>query len=170
MNITRFALPRFSSTAFVGLVLTLGVFLAGCPKGAGPSTSGSQDDSPDTWVIFEVVEAGSGNSLEATVWPSGEPQHFETLVEGGAGAMTKFYGLGRTESGYALSFKAGGMADLQIWTPGHELKVVSERLQRGENLLIVELSVAEVQDDRVPERIRTEVLQSLPSQGPKSGS
>jgi len=112
----------------------------------------------------------AGTYLEATVWPSGEPQHFETLVQGDAGATNKFYGIGRTDSGYALSFKAGGMADLQIWTPGHNLEVLSVRLKRGENFLSVELQVAAVQDERVPERIRTEVLQSLPSQGPKSGS
>ncbi len=170
MKMTRPLMSRCSPPVFFGLVLAFGLCLAGCPKGAGPSASGSQANTPDTWVVFEVVEAGSGNSLEATVWPSGEPQHFETLVEGDAGAKTKFYGLGRTDSGYALSFKAGGMADLQIWTPGHNLEVLSVRLQRGENLLIAELRVAEVEDDRVPERIRTEVLQALPSQGPKSGS
>jgi hypothetical protein len=170
MNTPRIALFRCSPAVFVGLVLSLGLCLAGCPKGAGLSASGSQAATPDTWVVFEVVEAGTGNSLEATVWPSGEPQHFETLIEGDAGAKSKFYGLGRTDSGYALSFKAGGMADLQVWTPGHELEVLSVRLQRGENLLIAELKVAAVQDERVPERIRTEVLQSLPSQGPKSGS
>jgi hypothetical protein len=167
MNTPRIALFRCSPAVFVGLVLSLGLCLAGCPKGAGLSASGSQAATPDTWVVFEVVEAGTGNSLEATVWPSGEPQHFETIV---AGAMTRFDGLGRTDSGYALSFKAGGMADLQIWTPGHELEVLSKRLKRGENVLIAELKVAAVQDERVPERIRTEVLQSLPSQGPKSGS
>lgn len=165
---TRISLSRFSPT-FVVLILSLGLCLAGCPKGAGPSASGSQDGSPDTWVVFEVVDK-AGTYLEATVWPSGEPQHFETLVQGDAGATNKFYGIGRTDSGYALSFKAGGMADLQIWTPGHNLEVLSVRLKRGENFLSVELQVAAVQDERVPERIRTEVLQSLPSQGPKSGS
>jgi hypothetical protein len=144
--------------------------LIACPKGAETATSGSQTDAGDTWVIFEVYQAGTGNSLGATVWPASQPDHFETLVEGEAGADVRFYGLGRTDEGYSLAFEAGRKAELRIWTPGHELHAFSVKLKRGENRVITELKVAEVEDDRVPERIRIEVLQSLPSQGPKSGS
>ena len=152
------------------LALLLLALLLGCPKSSGPNSSGSMGKSTNTWVIFEVYQEGTGNSLEVTVWPSEQPEHFETVVEGDVGASTKFFGLGRTEQGYGFAFQAGQRAKFQIWTPGHEMRSSSLKLKKGENRIIVELGVAEVEDGRVPERIKTEVLQSLPSQGPKSGS
>jgi len=152
------------------LAVLLIAALIGCPRSSEPTSSGSTGKSPDTWVVFEVSQKGTGNSLEATVWPSEQPEYFETVVEGEVGASTKFFGLGRTEQDYGLRFEAGRKAKFQFWTPGHEMNSFSLKLRKGENRIIVELGVAEVEDGRVPERIRTEVLQSLPSQGPKSGS
>jgi hypothetical protein len=57
-----------------------------------------------------------------------------------------------------------------VWSPGHEMKNVEHKLKKGENLLPVELKRTEVDDDKVPEKIRLNVLESLPTEGPKSGS
>jgi hypothetical protein len=156
---------------FLGLLLlsSIALALSGCPKGGSTSSSGSSQPA-DTWVVFEVVQEGSGNSLEATIWPDGSPENFETIIAGDAGAEAKFFGLGRTEEGYAVPFQAGGRLNLRLWTPGHEMESVSLRLKKGENFLTTELKKADTEDADVPERIRTEVLNSLPSQGPKSGS
>ena len=154
-----------SSLIFVLLCLPL---LAACPKAGSNTASGSQE--PDTWVLFEVVQAGTGNSIETTVWPKGLPDHFETVVAGDAGSEARFFGLGRTEAGYALPFEAGRKTTLHLWSPGHEMDTIEVRPTKGENRVIHELVIAVIEDTDVPEKIRTEVLQSLPSQGPKSGS
>jgi len=156
---------------FLGLLLlsSIALALSGCPKSGSTSSSGSSQPA-DTWVVFEVSEAGNGNALEATVWPEGSPDHFETVIAGDAGNTVKFFGLGRTEDGYAVPFKAGGRLNLRLWTPGHEMESVSLRLKKGENFLTATLKKADTEDADVPERIRTEVLNALPSQGPKSGS
>tara|TARA_Y100001968_G_scaffold319522_1_gene351169 strand:- start:240 stop:419 length:180 start_codon:yes stop_codon:yes gene_type:complete len=59
---------------------------------------------------------------------------------------------------------------MMIWSPGHELKRIDQKLRRGNNLISVELRRTEVDDAKVPERIRTEVLESLPTEGPRTGS
>lgn len=154
-------------------MILLTVLLSGCPKGGETSTSGDASAAaaePESWIVFEVFEAGSGNPLSATVWPSDMPDHFETIVQGEAGTDVKFAGLGRTDAGYAQPFLPGKWVALLLWSPGHELKRVEVKLRRGENLLTVELKRTEIEDDQVPERIRLEVLESLPSEGPKSGS
>jgi hypothetical protein len=157
-----------------GLSIALILFalaLSGCPKGGSTTTSGETTEAASpSWVIFEVYEAGTGNPLSATVWPKELPDDFETIVQGEAGATVRFDGLGRRDEGWAMPFKPGAWVSLMVWSPGHELKRLDTKLKRGENLLPVELKRTEVEDGDVPERIRLEVLESLPSEGPKSGS
>ena len=155
-------------------VLTLALMLlvpalTGCPKSGGSTTSGEAEAAP-SWIVFEVYEAGTGNPLSATVWPRDLPDDFETIVQGDAGATVRFEGLGRRDDGWAMPFKPGAWVSLLVWSPGHELKSLDTKIKRGENLLPVELKRTEVEDEDVPERIRLEVLESLPSEGPKSGS
>jgi len=156
----------------LALLIALTFALSGCPKGGDSGTSGGQTApaEPTSWIVFEVFEAGSGNPLSATVWPADMPDHFETIVQGEAGMEVKFAGLGRTDDGYAQPFEPGKWVALLLWSPGHELKRVEVKVRRGENLLSVELKRTEIEDDQVPEEIRLEVLESLPSEGPKSGS
>ncbi|MBN95585.1 MAG: hypothetical protein CL928_16215 [Deltaproteobacteria bacterium] len=155
----------------VGVLLFLSIFCGGCPKDGGTSTSGSSGGSPDTWVVFEVYEAGTGNPLSATVWPVEMPDDFDTIVQGRAGSEVRFAGIGLREGGeYALAFRPGESASVMVWSPGHELKRLDSKLKKGENLLSVELRRTEVEDQRVPERIRLEVLESLPTEGPRTGS
>ncbi len=148
--------------AFAFVVLAL----AGCEK-TSPSTSGGAE--PGAWLVFEVFEAGTGNGLSATVWPKDLPDDFETIVEGEAGSSVRFPGIGRRDDGYALPINSGSWINLMVWSPGHELDRVEMKVKKGENLVSVELKKTEVEDDRVPEVIRLEVLQALPTQGPKSG-
>ncbi len=149
------------------LLLALLLALAGCPKGDAASSGSAKAAS---WLTFDVVQAGTGNPLSAMVWPDGAPEDYETVVAGEAGQSVRFEGIGRREDGYALALKPGQWVSLRVWSPGHELSEFTMKLRRGENPVIVELVKAEVQDERVPEVIRTEVLEALPSAGPKSGS
>lgn|GEM_PF-2074932 len=144
------------------------LLLTGCPKGGETSTSGKTGAS---WVIFEIYEAGTGNALPATVWPQDLPDDFDNVVQGAAGAETRFEGVGRREGGeYALVFAPGGDVSLMVWSPGHELKRVEQKIRRGENLVAVELKRTVVEDERVPERIRLDAMENLPTEGPRSGS
>ena len=145
--------------------ILLGPALAGCPKQSG-TTAGT---GPDAWVFFDIVEAGTGNPLLATVWPEGMPDQFDTIVQGEAGQI-RFDGIGKKTEGYALDFAPGQAITLLVWSPGHEMERREEKLKKGENRMTVELRKAEVEDARVPEKIKLEVLQSLPSEGPRSGS
>ena len=155
-------------------MLLLVVAIAACPSKTSKTsestsqTSGSTE--PAAWLVFDVAEAGTGNGLSSTVWPEGMPDDFETLVEGAPGVEQQFVGIGRREDGWALPFKPGASVALMIWSPGHELARVEVKVKKGENPVRLELRRAEVEDERVPERIRLEVLQALPSEGPKSGS
>ncbi len=156
-----------------GWLLTLALLplLFGCPKTGQTGTSGeSGEGAATTWVVFEVYEAGTGNPLSATVWPRELPDDYETIVQGDAGATARFVGLGRRDDGWAVAFAPGNWVSLMVWSPGHELKRVDTKIKRGENLVPVELKRTEVEDEDVPERIRLDVLESLPSEGPKSGS
>lgn len=160
---------------FLGLSLlaAVGMMLTGCPKGGDTTTSGSGSSkaSGDSWVIFEVYEAGTGNPLEATVWPKGNDEEFDTIVQGQAGSAVRFDGIGRREDGYALPFRPGLNATLMVWSVGHEMQAIDIRkLKKGENMVSVELKRTEVEDDAVPERIRLQVLESLPTEGVKTGS
>ena len=139
----------------------------GCPKGGATGTSGS---TPSSWVVFEIYEAGTGNALPATVWPVGQPDDFDSIVQGQAGSDVRFEGIGLKEAGYALHFDSGASVSLMVWSPGHELKRVDAKIKKGENLLAVELKTTAVDDERVPERIRLEVLEALPVEGVRSGS
>ncbi len=143
--------------------------LAGCPKGGASTSSGAA--GPDCTVSFEVYEAGTGNPLAATVWPVDLPDDFDNIAQGLAGAEATYAGIGRREGGsYALPFTVGAQTSMMIWSPGHELKRIDQKLRRGNNLISVELRRTEVDDAKVPERIRTEVLESLPTEGPRTGS
>lgn len=149
----------------IGIAALL-LLLGACEK---KSAASSGDAEPDSWLVFEVYEAGTGNGLAATVWPKDQPDAFETVVEGEAGSAIQFAGIGRQEEGYALPISPGEWVILMIWSPGHELKRVNMKVKKGENVVSVELKTTEVEDDQVPETIRLNVLEALPSQGPKSG-
>jgi len=145
------------------------LMLQGCPKDGAVAGSGS--DQPNCFVSFEIYEAGTGNPLPATVWPVEMPDDYDNVAQGRAGAEASFSGIGRREGGgYALQFAPGVVAALMVWSPGHELKRIDQKLRRGNNMISVELRRTEVDDERVPERIRTEVLESLPTEGPRTGS
>lgn len=145
----------------------LAMLCLGCPRGSSGNSSGSQAAS---WATFEVFEAGSGISLAATVWPQSHPDDYETIVPGQEGESARFEGIGRVEGGgYRLPIQPGDIS-LMFWSPGHELKRQDLRIRRGENHFSIELRRTEVEDDRVPERIRLEVLESLPSEGVRTGS
>ena len=150
------------------LVLACAALLvAGCEKSGGSTTSGSAE--PTAWLSFEVFQAGTGNGLSAMVWPKDMPEDFETVVEGEAGTAVRFEGIGRRDDGYALPIKAGSWVNLMVWTPGHELARVDLKVRKGENLVSVELKKTEIEDERVPQVIKLEVLEALPTAGPKSG-
>jgi len=148
------------------LLAVFALLIGGCEKKAA-ATSG--DAEPASWLVFEVFEAGTGNGLSATVWPKDLPEDFETVVQGEAGTAVRFEGIGRRDEGYALPISPGGWINLMVWSPGHELERVDLKVRKGENLVSVELKKTEVEDERVPEVIRLEVLEALPTQGPKSG-
>lgn len=147
------------------------ILLGACPKASGTTGSGEAAGAePECWVVFEVYEAGTGNPLSATVWPRDLPDDFETIVQGDAAKASRFVGLGRRADGWAQAFVPGAWASVMLWSPGHEMKRLDFKLARGENEIPVELKRTEVEDSDVPERIRLEVLQSLPTEGPKSGT
>jgi hypothetical protein len=142
-----------------GLLVLLGLLLlAGCPKGGGTSTSGSGGGA---YVKFLVAEAGSGESLAATVWPVGQPDDFDSIVQGNAGSETRFEGIGLKEEGFALPFEPGREVNLMVWSPGHELKRIDLKLKRGENVVVVDLKRTEIEDEALPDVIRTKVLEDL---------
>ena len=151
------------------VIAATALLLQGCPKDGATASSGSEE--PSCFVSFEIYEAGTGNPLAATVWPVDMPDDYDNVAQGRAGAEATYAGLGRKEGGaYALSFSAGSVAEMMVWSPGHELKRIDHKLKKGTNLISVELRRTEVEDDKVPERIRTEVLESLPTEGPRTGS
>lgn len=148
-------------------LLPLLMLLLGCPKTAEPQASGATEAA--AWLVFEVFESGTGNGLSATVWPKDQPDDFETIVAGEAGSAVRFAGIGRRDEGYALTVTPGDWLHLLVWSPGHELVRAELRVKKGQNVVTVNLKRTEVEDERVPERIRLEVLEALPTQGPKSG-
>lgn len=156
-------------TLFRTLIVALSLLSAsGCPKGSS-ATSGEQQ-APSAWVVFDVVEAGTGNPLSASVWAPERPDDFETILQGEAGSAVRFEGIGRKSGGYILPFEAGKSVSMVVWSPGHELETLDVKLKRGENHVAVELRKSEVEDARVPERIRLKVLEALPTEGPRSGT
>jgi len=156
-------------TLGIGMITASMLLLQGCPKEGAVAGSGSEQ--PNCFVSFEIYEAGTGNPLPATVWPVEMPDDYDNVAQGRAGAEASYAGIGRREGGgYALQFAPGVVAELMVWSPGHELKRIDQKLKRGTNMISVELRRTEVDDARVPERIRTEVLESLPTEGPRTGS
>ena len=145
--------PWIGVLGLVGMLL-----LVGCPKGSGTSTSGSAGAA---YVKFLVAEAGSGESLPATVWPVDHPDDFDSIVQGNAGSETHFEGIGLKEEGYALTFEPGKEVSLMVWSPGHELKRLDLKLLRGENLVVIDLKRTEIEDAALPDVIRTKVLEDL---------
>lgn len=144
----------------------------GCPRSTGPVPAASGDDAPAgaCWMVLDVREAGTGNPLAAVVWSREHPEDFETLVPTAEGTTGRFEGVGRKPGGgYHVPFAPGERVSLRVWSLGHELEEIEMHLRRGENLVVVTLRPAEVDDHRIPERIRTEAF-DVPSEGPRSGS
>lgn len=146
--------------------------LSGCPKKDGAAqTSGASAKAGAAWVVFEIYEAGTGNALSAMIWPKGMPDDSDSLVQGQAGAETRFEGIGRREGGgYAVTIVPGAQIELQVWSPEHEMQGVSFKAKKGENLVAVELKASKVDEEKVPERIRLEAMESLPGVGPVGGT
>jgi hypothetical protein len=162
-------LKRISEFLIICVASSSMLLLSGCPKDGSAASSGSS--ASNCIVSFEIYEAGTGNPLAATVWPVDLPDDYDNVAQGRAGAESSYEGIGRREGGdYALPFEAGDTASMMVWSPGHELKRIDHKLRRGGNLISVELRRTEVDDAKVPERIRTEVLESLPTEGPRTGS
>lgn len=141
------------------LAVACTLLVIGCPKGGESGTSGSGGGG--AFIKFLVAEAGSGESLAATVWPVNHPDDFDSIVQGNAGSETHFEGIGLTEEGYALTFEPGKDVSLMVWSQGHELKRIDLKLKKGENLVVVDLKRTEVEDAALPDVIRTRVLEDL---------
>ena len=156
---------RPSRFATAGLLL-LGL-LWGCHKSAGRPPAGNRDSGP--WVVFRVVERGTGEPLEGFVWADGYPGDFET-VDSRSSSGHPFEGLGKGGDGYVVPFQRHHPLRLFAWSPGHELASVVLVPVRGENLVVFELFRVQVEDERVPEEIRIEVPQYQPTEGPRSGT
>ena len=75
-----------------------------------------------------------------------------------------------TEDGYAVPFGPKQDHTFHAWADGHEMEIIETRLRQGENLITIELRKTEVQDERVPDKIRTDMLERLPTEKPKTGS
>ncbi len=148
------------------LATILALCVAGCPKKTNPDTSGATDS---IWVVFDVSEKGSGNALTAAVWVDPHRDDFETLI-GGEGEQARFNGFGKTGNGYAVAFEPNESLTFVAWAPGHEMATVEAKLKKGENLVTIELRKTAVEDDRVPDQIRLDMLERLPTQGPRTGS
>ncbi len=152
--------------ASIGLLLLAATALVGCPKNGGTDTSG---DTEPVWVVFDVSEKGSGNALTAAVWVDAHRDDFETLISG-EGEQARFDGFGKTGDGYAVTFLQGESLTFVAWAPGHEMAKVEARLKKGANHVAIELRKTAVEDDRVPDQIRLDMLERLPTQGPRTGS
>jgi hypothetical protein len=156
----------------IALLIALGAtalsLLAGCPRTGGKSPATGADEGA-SWVVFDSVERGSGNYLLTYVWVEGHADDFET-VSGGGDTAARFFGMGKTGEGYTVDFQPRLELRLVAWSPGHEMSHCDVVLKRGENVVPIELRKAEVEDDQVPETIRLDVIQRLPTEAPKTGS
>ena len=148
----------------LSVLLALVVLVTGCPRSGTPGTSGNAGDA---WVVFDVSEKGSGTPLSAYVWVDPYQEDFETLT---SAADAQFDGFGKTGDGYTVDFGPNQDVRFVAWAPGHELTYVDLRLLRGENLVTIQLRRSEVEDDRVPDVIRMDVLERLPTEKPRTGS
>lgn len=161
---------RISSTsaAWIACIAFAGL-LAGCPRTGGPAARHDGETTDDTWVVFDVVERGSGAPLLAYVWVDGYHDDFETVISG-AENEARFAGFGRGADGYVVPFGHNQRLRFLGWSPDHEVAIHDSVLKRGENLISLELRRTEVDDERVPEQIRLDVLNRLPTEKPKTGS
>jgi len=145
-------------------LLALLMAVAGCPRTAPPRSSGSPGDA---WVVFDVSEMGSGTPLSAYVWVDPHQDDFETLT---GAADVRFEGFGKTGEGYVVAFGPNQDLTFVAWAPGHELTYTQTRLGRGENLVTIQLRRSEIEDERVPDVIRMDVLERLPTEKPRTGT
>ncbi len=150
------------------MFVVLAVALQGCPR-KGTDTTNSGEQEPDTWVVFDVVERGSGTPLLAYVWVDGHHEDFETVISGDD-SDARFTGFGKTGEGYTVPFTRNAPVRFVAWSPDHEVTLADVTLRRGENLVTIELRPAEIDDELVPEEIRLDVLNRLPTEKPKTGS
>ena len=165
MIIHRMHQVRF---AMVALAVAIAVGLGACPKETGSTeTSGSTD--PKTWVGFVVTEMGTGNPVVTYVWVEGHKDDFE-VVAGGSESNERFFGFGKTETGYVVPFGPKQTMTFHAWSDGYELATVEIRLSQGENLIPIDLRRTEIEDERVPEKIRLDMIKRLPTEKPKTGS
>ncbi len=162
---------RPTKGAHVGVWATLAALLlaCGCPRAAGTPTGTSGAARGDVWVVFQVVEKGTGSPLQCFVWAQDHQADFET-VDSRAQDEVGFHGLGQAGDGYAVAFRRRHTVRLYAWAPEHELAWVEQRLERGENRVVFELRKVEVEDQRVPEEIRIEVPRILPKEGARTGT
>ncbi len=161
--------PLCRTRVAVALAATLVATLTGgCPR-SGVQTTNSGSTRADVWVSFDVVERGSGNPLQAYIWVKGSHEDFETVVSGDD-SPARFHGFGKTADGYNIPFTVNQTVQFVAWAPEHELTTIDTKLKRGENMVYVELRKTEVEDDRVPDQIRMDVLERLPTEAPKTGS
>ena len=145
--------------------------LAGCPKNPPADSGNPGEDGPAAWVTFEVTAGGAGLYLPTTIGPDGQDSDFDTLPGALDANETRFAGLGRREGGgFGLPFVPGKKVTLKLWSPGYKLKVVRLRIEKGENPVSVQLEPEGTTPEDIPEHIRTDVMESLPTLGPKSGS
>ncbi len=153
------------------LVVFLFVGFFGAVVGCRHTGSTAKPVEPDegTWVVFQVVQRGTGDPLSCFVWADGHQGDFET-VDGETSTEIRFAGLGRTADGYVVTFADEPSLKILAWAPGHELGMQEVSLEQGENRVLFELRKVQVEDEAVPEEIRLEVPRLQPSQGPRTGS
>ncbi len=162
-------LPRCGLCSCLAAVLS--VWILGSVAGCRHTSAAGKPVQPDpgTWVVFQVVERGTGQPLWSVVWADGHQEDFETL-DGETSTEVRFEGLGRVADGFAVPFEPRQPLKLLAWAPGHELAVQELVPERGENRVQFELRKVEIEDERVPEEIRLEVPRFQPSEGPRTGS
>jgi hypothetical protein len=163
----RFALRELRPCLAAVLFVWIASAFLGCRHTGAVGRSVEPDQG--TWVVFQVVQRGTGQPLDCFVWADGHQEDFETL-EGESSAAIRFEGLGRTADGFAVTFEHKQPLKLLAWASGHELGIQELVPERGENRVLFELRKVEIEDERVPEEIRLEVPQFQPSEGPRTGS
>jgi len=158
---------RRSIRRWAWLAIAAGLLaLVGCPKQKDPGTSGEQ--KAVSWVVFDVVEKGSGNTLKTYVWVDGHQADFETVQ--GTESDARFEGFGKTGEGYVVPFSPNQKVRFHAWSEGHEMVTVDAKIRRGENVIALQLRKTEVEDERVPDVIRTDVDTYQPTEDVKTGS
>lgn len=162
-------LPMAGARVFVWAALATLLLLPGCPRTTGPSTGVQGEAGGKVWVVFQVVEKGTGSPLQCFVWAQDHQDDFET-VDSRDQVGARFYGLGLTDDGYAVAFRPRRDVRVYAWAPEHELAWIDLHPERGENRVVFELRRVDVEDERVPEEIRIEVPRMLPKEGARTGT